>query len=132
VSEAPSSERRSDAASAGSAAATIAEISSLEDLVSDVQAGVSETREDVDDYLARTQATDRSLLAKIVVWLFLVACLVTVAFVVVAILAGFAVSEWDTGAERLIQLLSSVILPVVTLVIGYYFGTEQNRRPPGG
>ncbi|MEX2628737.1 MAG: hypothetical protein WD341_02280 [Tistlia sp.] len=54
-------------------------------------------------------------------------CLGTVAFILVAVWTGFATSDWDTGAERLIQLLSSVILPVVTLVIGYCFGTETNR-----
>ncbi|SMF69612.1 hypothetical protein SAMN06265365_12779 [Tistlia consotensis] len=107
-------------------------MASLDALVSDVRAGVTQTRESLVDHLAKVQAADRSLIAKLVVWLFLIACLGTVVFIVVAIWAGFAVAEWDTGAERLIQLLSSVILPVVTLVIGYYFGSEQSRRSADG
>jgi hypothetical protein len=34
-------------------------------------------------------------------------------------------AEWKDAAKFFIDLLSSVLLPVVTLVIGYYFGKEK-------
>jgi len=47
---------------------------------------------------------------------------------VVAVAVGTADKGWEywkDAAEFLVKTLSSVLLPVVTLVIGYYFGKEK-------
>jgi len=73
--------------------------------------------------LKRQQADDRSAIAKIIV----VAFVVLIAWVVIAATVGAALFAWDEIAEPvkvLMTILSSVLLPVVTLVIGYYFGSK--------
>lgn len=79
----------------------------------------------VDDEIKRLSSQDRSRIAKIIVWLFFVTCIATLAFIAAATFWGGA--EWATGAELMITILSSIILPVVTLVIGYYFGAETKQ-----
>ena len=74
--------------------------------------------------LASMRAGDRSYIAKLIVWSFVV----LMAFVVVAIVLGAINGAWEAFAEPaklLMTILSSVLLPVVTLVIGYYFGSEK-------
>ncbi len=73
----------------------------------------------------RLQADDRSHIAKLIVWAF-VGLMVFVVFAVTAALFYFC--EWNKISETakfLMAILSSVMLPVVTLVIGYYFGREK-------
>ena len=36
--------------------------------------------------------------------------------------------DWEKPAEFLFKVLSSILLPVVTLVLGYYFGTEKAKK----
>ena len=79
----------------------------------------------VDDEIKRLSSQDRSRIAKIIVWLFFATCIGTLIFIAVATFAK--VAEWATGAELMITVLSSIILPVVTLVIGYYFGAESKQ-----
>lgn len=95
------------------------ELGEIEDYVADVQ-------ESVDDYIIRLQSEDRSRIAKLIVWLFLIACLGTLSFIAIAVLRSG--TGWEPGAEQMVTVLSSVILPVVTLVIGYYFGAETKQK----
>lgn len=78
----------------------------------------------VEERLKRQQADDRSLIAKLIVWAFVI----LVGIVVLTVIAGvFYFGTWDTLSEPakfLMAILSSVMLPVVTLVIGYYFGSK--------
>ena len=66
----------------------------------------------------------RSHIAKLIIWAFVV----LLAVVVVAVIAGLAYfGSWDEISEPakfLMTILGSVMLPVVTLVIGYYFGSK--------
>lgn len=91
-----------------------------------IRSTLTEAQESVEDYMARLQGEDRSRIAKLIVWLFVVACIGALGFIALAAL--FGVAQWDAGAERMITILSSIILPVVTLVIGYYFGSETKQR----
>lgn len=66
---------------------------------------------------------DRSVIAKIIVRTFVV----LVVIVVVAVILGTYLLDWDRISEpvkALVTILGSVMLPVVTLVIGYYFGSK--------
>lgn len=91
---------------------------------------VRQVEESVEDQLRRLQAQDRSRIAKLIVWLFALSCGAALLFVIASV--WWKVAGWTDGAEQVITILSSIILPVVTLVIGYYFGSEQNRASGGG
>lgn len=79
----------------------------------------------VEDQNRRLQADDRSHIAKLIVRVFVV----LVALLVLSVIAGVGYfSDWDKVSEPakfLSSILSSVMLPVVTLVIGYYFGKDR-------
>lgn len=77
----------------------------------------------VADAIQKQQADDRSLIARIVIFTFLG----LVVAVTLAALAGAYLFNWDTLVEPgkyVMTLLSSVMLPIVTLVIGYYFSNK--------
>jgi hypothetical protein len=74
--------------------------------------------------LASLRAGDRSYIAKIIVWSFVI----LMVWLVVAATVGTYFFDWNKltePAKFLMTILSSVMLPVVTLVIGYYFGSEK-------
>jgi len=74
--------------------------------------------------LASLRAGDRSYIAKIIVWSFVI----LMVWLVVATTVGTYFFDWSKltePAKFLMTILSSVMLPVVTLVIGYYFGSEK-------
>jgi hypothetical protein len=66
---------------------------------------------------------DRSWIGKKIISLFVASVLIVL--VAIVALAGIGASIWKEATEQLVTLLSSVLLPVITLVIGYYFGSEQ-------
>jgi hypothetical protein len=75
----------------------------------------------LEDRNKRLQADDRSHIAKLIIWGFVA----LMAIVVSAVIFNF--HSWDKISEPakfLMAILSSVMLPVVTLVIGYYFGSK--------
>jgi hypothetical protein len=91
----------------------------------DSEASTEGIHGDVDAEIKRLLSQDRSRIAKTIVWLFSITCIGTLIFIAAATFWGAA--EWATGAELMITILSSIILPVVTLVIGYYFGAETKQ-----
>lgn len=40
--------------------------------------------------------------------------------------------SWDRQAVLLRDLITAVVLPIVTLMLGFYFGTERAERPENG
>jgi hypothetical protein len=85
---------------------------------------VKQSQKALEDRNKRLQADDRSHIAKVIIWAFVA----LMAVVVAALIAGLVYfSGWDKISEPakfLMAILSSVMLPVVTLVIGYYFGSK--------
>jgi hypothetical protein len=72
------------------------------------------------DLAAREQeARDRSHVTATVMAVFLVTLLVSLGALLVGGLVG---GGWATIAPHVVDILKSVVLPVVTLVLGYYFG----------
>jgi hypothetical protein len=66
---------------------------------------------------------NRSLIVDIVMWLYAG----SVSFTVIYLLyKGFWCGE-DKAFSNLFDLLKVAVLPVVTLVIGYYFGTSKSE-----
>jgi len=92
-------------------------------------ATLTSRRQSIEDELRSKHAQDQSDIARLIVWLFAISfcasgLLMTVAFV-------WRPDGWLELAEKLIAMLSSILLPIVTLVIGYYFGTEKRKKDAG-
>jgi uncharacterized membrane protein len=78
----------------------------------------------LEEYAQRRQRDDRSLIAKLIVYSFVG----MIGFVVAVFTVAVLFKAWNDMAEAakfLMAVLSSVLLPVVTLVIGCYFGKEK-------
>lgn len=77
-------------------------------------------------YKGKIETSTRSNLATIILYLFSAVIILTTLATILTIFPSFlAWSEWKEPAEFLLKMLSSVLLPVVTLVIGYFFGKEK-------
>lgn len=86
---------------------------------------VKKRKDNVDETIKERISRDRSEIGRSIIILFVASVLLVLISIV-----GLAWAErnsWTEASERLVTLLSSVVLPVVTLVIGYYFGTEQQK-----
>ncbi|MCS6855234.1 MAG: hypothetical protein NZ523_10850 [Elioraea sp.] len=65
------------------------------------------------------ETRDRSTVTMIVMVVFAVALLTSL---VVLLVASYASQDWTNLSQNVLDVLKSVVLPVVTLVLGYYFG----------
>jgi len=65
------------------------------------------------------EVNDRSMITRVVIWVFggsIGAVLLAI------VIAGIASGNPTNIADQAADLLKSVVLPIVTLVLGYYFG----------
>jgi uncharacterized membrane protein len=92
----------------------------LESRITRVGKELADARADVDRDAKKRRTKDRSLIALVVVFAF-----VAVVMVVTATALWGDWTKLEAPAEYVMNLLGSVLLPVVTLVIGYYFGKEN-------
>ncbi len=106
-------------------------ISSVESLVSKAEEGAS-----------KLEGQDRSAIAQKVVFLYIGA--VVACFIFTIGIFWFLVPcpptapgsssspqaclAWKEPADYLLQVLTTAVLPIVTLVLGYYFGTAKADR----
>jgi hypothetical protein len=81
--------------------------------------------ESVEDELKREYAQSQSWAARLIISAFIV-CIVAI-FLMVIIYFGLG-KDWKKPADFLLTVVSSVLLPVVTLVLGYYFGSEEKKK----
>ena len=81
--------------------------------------------ETVSDYIKRQRADAQTRIAWVIVWAFVIA-IAGIFLLVLGSQASLTVN-WKEPAEFLAGIVSSVLLPVVTLVLGYYFGKEKNE-----
>ncbi|CAN5161003.1 hypothetical protein BH10PSE9_BH10PSE9_04850 [soil metagenome] len=77
---------------------------------------------------------DRSGIAQRVVWLYVAVTVACFLFVFIFFWFfpgcrpdGANCAAWKEPAEFLLKVLTSVVLPIVTLVLGYYFGTAKAK-----
>jgi uncharacterized membrane protein len=99
-------------------------MSDLDQLMAATERNVAQSQKAAEEYARRRQQDDRSLIAKLIVYAFVG----LIAFVVVILSGALFWKPWkdiEEAAKFLLAILSSVLLPVVTLVIGYYFGKER-------
>ena len=84
---------------------------------------ISDAESAIQQFSTRRRDIDRSFIAWMVIGTFVA---VTVVLAIYVIRGEWASREKQ--AEFLLKVVSSVLLPVVTLVIGYYFGKEQGAE----
>lgn len=72
----------------------------------------------VDAFLAR-EAEDRSWIAKRIIGIF--TGVIAGVLAILALGAG-KTGDWTAAGTQAVDLIKSAVLPVVTLVLGYYFG----------
>lgn len=75
---------------------------------------------------------DRSWIAISIIMTYLVAVLGAIVFLIVSVPECIAVNcpsateSWDKQAELLKDLIVTAVVPIVTLMLGFYFGTEKS------
>ena len=99
-------------------------MSDLDQSFQATEKNVEQGQKVAEDYAQRLQTDDRSLIAKLLMYAFVG----LIGLVVLMVAAGTAYGGWDKWVDAskfFLGILSSVLLPVVTLVIGYYFGKDK-------
>ena len=95
---------------------------SLRALLAETREVVEQVDDSAEDYAARRQADDRSKIAHVIIYLF--AGLISVFFAFVIMEPHF--SETPSQASALmLDALKTLVLPILTLVLGYYFGSSK-------
>ena len=108
-------------------------------------AAVSETREKVQAANALRMGRDRSALAKIIIWTYAIVVGLVVLYTLAAdvvVLAvkcsavdiakcGELIGSWDKKADNLLEIITTAVIPIVTLMLGFYFGTEKSGGDNG-
>jgi hypothetical protein len=79
----------------------------------------SKSRPEILDVVARQEAEDRS---KITDWVMKGFAGALVLVFVLLVLEAAMTGNWAAVVTQAVEILKSVILPIVTLVLGYYFG----------
>jgi hypothetical protein len=85
--------------------------------------------------LEEIEKQDRSHIAQRIVWLFVGVTAACIFFVFIffwffpgcSTTTAGSCTAWKEPAEFLLKVLTSVVLPIVTLVLGYYFGTAKSK-----
>ena len=103
----------------GPAAGPIAHGLSLAQRLTQLEARAGQTRDAVERRGFPTEDQQRSVLSTTIIYIFVG----VVAFgMAILVLRGFKTNEWGEVTTQAIDLIKSAVLPVVTLVLGYYFG----------
>jgi uncharacterized membrane protein len=100
-------------------------MSDLDQVLAATEKNVEQSQRALEQYAQRRQQDDRSLIAKLIVIVFVGLVIVVVGILSYALFHFGAWAPVEEAAKFLVAILSSVLLPVVTLVIGYYFGKEK-------
>jgi hypothetical protein len=83
-------------------------------------------RAPVQQVVQTTQAAidnDRRWIARLVLWAFALAS--GAVLIATPLLAWFKPQIWEETSKSMLAVVAQVLLPVVTLVIGFYFRNEQ-------
>ncbi len=90
-----------------------------------VEASVNKTIESVAQQQARRiQQEDRSWIARRIILMFVI---VIGAVMVLLMVQGWRSGDWSQVATEATDLVKSAVLPIVTLVLGYYFGQSDKN-----
>lgn len=120
----------------------MASTSPLEELLTSLSSEVSDLDKEVLSETEKAEATnllrkgkDRSWIAITVIVTYSVAIGIMFLYILFTVPSCEAkmtdesctalLSSWDKQAETLLNVITIAILPIVTLMLGFYFGTEQ-------
>lgn len=95
----------------------------LQKRLDETESRLKQRKYNVDEAEKERRNRDRSEIGRTIITLFVASVLIVL--IAIVLMAWANLSTWKEASEKLVTLLSSVVLPVVTLVIGYYFGTER-------
>lgn len=101
-------------------------MATLLEQIEELQSENRSVEETVGDHIKRQRANNQSRIAWIIIWAFVVA-VAGIFILVLGFQLGSTGDGWEAPAEFLVGMVSSVLLPVVTLVLGYYFGKEKSE-----
>jgi hypothetical protein len=87
-------------------------IARLENTAGRIQQGVQRSAIQDDD-------RQRAWIARTIIWIFVT---VVVAGLAILVAEGAVTGKWAEASQQATDLIKSTVLPVVTLVLGYYFG----------
>ena len=96
-------------------------LAGIEARVSGLEQTVQQSSRVIDTSLARA-ADDRSWIARSIIWIFSAGIGVVL---VLYFIEGWQSGQWSNAASQAADLIKSVMLPVVTLILGYYFGQSH-------
>lgn len=108
---------------------TLADLQQPDEIATAAEA-IFQAEEAVDE-LKRQLARDRSFITRSIILVFAASVMLAILFAMVPPLVGLfrdvSESNWDwaKAAGFLKEILTNIVLPVVTLVIGFYFGSEK-------
>ena len=78
------------------------------------------------NFKEQQRVKDQSKIALVIIWTFVGMIAAIFVMVIAATFLEPASGLWTAPASFLFKILSQLMLPVVTLVLGYYFGMEKN------
>jgi hypothetical protein len=76
------------------------------------------------DVTSAREAEDRSWIAKAILVVFVISIVMLLAILWTE---GAMTAKWDQVALQAVDLIKTSVLPVVTLVLGYYFGSRSGK-----
>jgi len=103
----------------------------------EIESENQQVEEEVEDQIKKRRAKDHSRIAWVIIWAFVIAIGSIFLFVFGYLLFASGCEagrvdcdprRWEQPATFLLGIVSSVLLPVVTLVLGYYFGKGRLNR----
>ena len=99
----------------------------IDALIADAGQSLQQASDSVIEHERRQETQDRSQIARIIIWTF---ALTVGGFFIFAAIMGIVgsyrgVTDWKDAAGLIVEVLKSVLLPVVTLVLGFYFGRQS-------
>lgn len=100
-------------------ATTDQDVEALRRQLQEARTQVLETASAIDRGMQKQEADDRSMITRVVIQVFGYSIAGVLAVIVIIAVAS---GQYGQVAEKAVDLLKSVVLPIVTLVLGYYFG----------
>jgi hypothetical protein len=96
-------------------------------IIADAGKSLERATETVSEQARRRETEDRSQIARIIIWTFALTVGGFFLFAAIVGVAGTSLggNDWKAAAELVVEVLKSVLLPVVTLVLGFYFGRQS-------
>lgn len=75
-------------------------------------------------------SSDENRASRLFIMRYVVTLYVTVvgSLFIANIAGAFLTSDWPSTSKNLFELVSTLVLPIVTLVLGYYFGREGREQ----